>query len=306
MPGLAHTPQELSASNVTHSAMENTGFLLAAIITGFLLGATSPGFVFGVASGVAALATIIIGFVQRDQRPTYADEEGEMAGVVRELGLGLRTLVGHPALRLSAATLTVLLLFEGFADVLVVMMALELLHLEEGSVGFLNASWGLGALLGGAGLALLLDRGKLVIAIAGGSLVLGLATMLPGLWPEEACRLRRLAGNRDRLHLRRRRRQDADAAARLRRDARPRDRLARSCAPRCDGAWIDRRDRARRAPARSRGADRPRCADAGLRDHLLGSPSRLRGRRPGRRRALPTAAARTRSSRRSRSRRSSV
>ena len=31
IPGLAHTPQELSASNVTHSAMENLGFLLAAL-----------------------------------------------------------------------------------------------------------------------------------------------------------------------------------------------------------------------------------------------------------------------------------
>jgi hypothetical protein len=109
-----------------------------------------------------------------------------VVGVVREVGFGLRTLVEHPALRLSGATLIVLLLFEGFADVLVVVMALELLHLGEGSVGFLNASWGFGALLGGAGLALLLDRGKLVIAIAGGSLALGFATMLPGIWPEPA------------------------------------------------------------------------------------------------------------------------
>jgi MFS family permease len=186
IPGLALTPQELSASNVTHSAMENSGFLLAAIVTGILLGATSPGFVFGVATGVTALATIVIAAVRRDRRPHYAADEGEVAGVVREIGLGLRTLVEHPALRLSAATLIALLLFEGFADVLVVVMALELLHLGEGSVGFLNASWGLGALLGGAGLALLLDRGKLVIAIAGGSLVLGLATMLPGIWPERA------------------------------------------------------------------------------------------------------------------------
>jgi len=188
IPGLARTPQELSASNVTHSAMENTGFLVAAISTGILLGATSPGFVFGVATVVTVLATIVIAVVERDRRPDYAavDDDGEVAGVVREIGLGLRTLVEHPALRLSAATLIVLLLFEGFADVLLVVMALELLHLEEGSVGFLNASWGLGALLGGAGLALLLDRGKLVIAIAGGSLVLGFATMLPGIWPEQA------------------------------------------------------------------------------------------------------------------------
>ena len=184
-PLLARTPQELSASNVTHSAMENSGFLTAAIAAGFLLAATSPGFVFGVATAAVVLATIVIAAIKRDRRPDYV-AEGDMAGAVREVGLGLRTLVEHPALRLAAATLVVLLLFEGFADVLVIVMALELLHLGESSVGFLNAGWGLGALLGGAGLALLLDRGKLVIAIAGGSLVLGLATMLPGIWPGSA------------------------------------------------------------------------------------------------------------------------
>ena len=186
MPGLAHTPQELSASNVTHSAMEAAGFLTAAIGTGIMLDLTSPAVVFGVAAFVAAMAAIVIASVDLDERPTYVDEEGEVAGVVRELSVGVQALLGHPALRLSAAALIVLLLFEGFADVLVVVTALELLHLDEGSVGFLNASWGLGALIGGASLALLLDRGKLVAAIAAGSIVLGLATMLPGLWPEEA------------------------------------------------------------------------------------------------------------------------
>ncbi len=184
-PLLARTPQELSASNVNHAAMENGGFIAAAISTGFLLTATSPGFVFAVAATVIALVVLALIGVQKDRRPEYADDE-ELSGAVREVTVGLRTLVAHPAVRLAALTLIVLLLFEGFADVILVVLALELLHLAEGSVGFLNASWGLGSLAGGAGLALLLDRGKLVVAIAGGSLVLGAATMLPGFVPERA------------------------------------------------------------------------------------------------------------------------
>ncbi len=185
-PLLARTPQELSASNVNHSAMENAGFITAALATGFLLTATSPGFVFGVAAAVVLLVVLALLGVRRDSRPRYADDDEELSGAVREVSVGLRTLVAHPAVRLAALTLIVLLLFEGFADVILVVFALELLHLAEGSVGFLNASWGLGSLVGGACLALLLDRGKLVVAIAGGSLVLGAATMLPGLWPEPA------------------------------------------------------------------------------------------------------------------------
>ena len=183
-PLLARTPQELSASNVNHAAMENAGFIVAAIATGILLTATSPGTVFALAAAVTALAAVLIALVRRDRRPEYADEE--VAGVARELSLGARALFFHPALRLSSLTLVLLLLYEGFADVILIALALELLHLEEGSVGFLNAAWGIGALVGGASLALMLDRGHLVAAIAGGSLLLGLATVLPGVFPGEA------------------------------------------------------------------------------------------------------------------------
>ena len=83
-------------------------------------------------------------------------------------------------------TLLLLFFFEGFAASSSSIVALDLLGLGQGSVGFLNATWGIGALLGAMALAMLLDRGRLVIAIAGGSLLLGLATMLPGIWPDAA------------------------------------------------------------------------------------------------------------------------
>jgi len=67
---------------------------------------------------------------------------------------------------------------------MVVVVALELLHLHEGAVGFLNATWGIGALIGSIALAMLFDRGRLVVAIAGGSLLVGAATMLPGFVAE--------------------------------------------------------------------------------------------------------------------------
>lgn len=184
-PVLARTPQELSASNVNHAAMENAGFIVAAIASGFLLTATSPGTVFAVAAVVTAAVAALLLAVRRDSRPRYEDDEETIAGVAGELTRGARGLRAHPGLRLASLTLIVLLLFEGLADVILVSMALELLHLEEGSVGFLNAAWGIGALVGGACLALLLDRGHLVIAIAGGSLAIGVATVVPGIWPAE-------------------------------------------------------------------------------------------------------------------------
>lgn len=183
-PTLVETPQQLSASNVAHSAMENTGSLLAALVAGVLLGPTSPAFVVGVAAVAALIVCLLISRVQADRRPEYFVEKDEVASAFREITRGARALAFHPALRLSSATLILLFLFEGFVDVLVVVMALELLHLDQGSVGFLNATWGIGAVIGAVGLSLLFDRGRLVAAIAGGSLLVGAATMLPGFSPQ--------------------------------------------------------------------------------------------------------------------------
>ena len=183
-PTLVETPQQLSASNVAHSVMENGGFLFAALIAGVLLGPTSPAFVVGVAAVAALIAALLVSGVKADRRPEYFAEKDEVAGAFREVTRGARALAFHPALRLSSATLVLLFLFEGFADVLVVVMALELLHLGQGSVGFLNATWGIGSVIGAVGLSMLFDRGRLVPAIAGGSLLVGAATMLPGLSPE--------------------------------------------------------------------------------------------------------------------------
>jgi hypothetical protein len=183
-PMLAKTPQQLSAGNVNDSVMENSGSLLGAIGTGVLLTATSPAFVFGVCTVASVVVVMLLVGVPRDRRPAYLDPPGELAAAHREIVVGLRTLAAHPALRLAWTTTAALLLFEGFAEVIVIGLALNVLALSTGSVGFLKATWELGAVAGGAGLVLLLDRGRLVIAIAGGSVLVGAAAVLPGLWPQ--------------------------------------------------------------------------------------------------------------------------
>jgi Cyclic nucleotide-binding domain len=94
----------------------------------------------------------------------------------------VKALVVDRKLRVIGAALTLLVFFEGAADVLVVILALDLLGLDPGSVGYLNAAWGIGALLGGAALALLLDRGHLAAGLVLGSIVAGASMALPGIW----------------------------------------------------------------------------------------------------------------------------
>lgn len=180
-PLVARTPQELAAANVAHTAMDNLGFLAGAVLTGVLLAITTVEVAFGVAAVASLAAAVLLATLSHDRRPVYADEV-EARGVLRETARGARSLLAEPDLRLVGAILTLLVFFEGAADVLVVVLALDLLGLGAGSVGFLNAAWGVGALLGGAAVAILLDRGRLPAGLVAGSLIAGAAMALSGMW----------------------------------------------------------------------------------------------------------------------------
>src|SRR2546423_14263568 len=53
LPIVSTTPQELSAANVAHSAMDNLGFLVGSALAGLLLALGDPDLVFALAAGVA-------------------------------------------------------------------------------------------------------------------------------------------------------------------------------------------------------------------------------------------------------------
>ncbi len=180
LPAVARSPQELSASNVAHSAMDNIGFLVAGMLGGVLLATTSPQAVFVAASAASLIAALLLLGLHRDKRPSYAVEAA--SGALRETVQGLATLVADRKLRLVGAVRTLLVFFEGAADVLVVIVALDLLDIGEGSVGYLNASWGVGALLAVALLAMMLARERLATGLVAGSLLAGAALMLPAIW----------------------------------------------------------------------------------------------------------------------------
>jgi MFS family permease len=182
LPLVSRTPQELGAANVALSAMDNGGFLVGAAGAGVLLAIGSPQLVFGFAAVAAAGASLVLLSVTRDRRPDYVAQP-ELRHVVRQTVSGASALLADPGLRLLGAMLTVLVFFEGCVDVLVVVIALDLLGLAESSVGYLNVSWGVGALAAGAALAMMLQRHSLSMGIGAGSLAIGVAGAVVAAWP---------------------------------------------------------------------------------------------------------------------------
>ena len=178
MPQLSRSPRELAAANLTRNLMDNGGFLVGSIGVGIALALGSPGNGFALAA-IAAVGSLTAAIrVPTDERPDYA--KGIVARrVISETFAGFRLVGRDPSLRLPGAMISLLAMVEGAVDVLIVITALDLLGLSQGSVGYLNAAWGVGGLIGGVALALVLNRGHLIRSALVGSILIGVALGLP-------------------------------------------------------------------------------------------------------------------------------
>ena len=183
LPALATTPRQLAASNAIWTAVDSAGFLAGALLGGILLGATSLETAFVVAAALFAVAAWPLARMPRDVIPDHrlhADEDGAL----EELASGFRTVARDPSLRLLVGVLSASTLVEGAVDVLVVLVAIELLDLGGPGVGWLNTAWGVGGLVGGAAAISLLGRGRLAAGLAGGCLLVGVPLILVAALPE--------------------------------------------------------------------------------------------------------------------------
>ncbi len=185
LPGLAETPRQIAASNAVWTAVDSIGFLLGALLAGVLVGAAGTETGFLVTAGLFAIAAWPLARIPRDPVPDYREHEDE-EGPLEELGSGFRTVVGDPSLRLLVGVLSCSTFVEGAVDVLVVLVAIELLDLGDSGVGWLNSAWAFGGIVGGAAAISLLGRGRLAAGLAGGCLLVGVPLLLVAALPEVA------------------------------------------------------------------------------------------------------------------------
>jgi MFS family permease len=179
---LAPTPRQLAACNGVASSIGNGGFLAGSLLGGALVAVTSPPVAFAVTTAAFALAVPPLLGVPADQVPGYRVQRG-VGSVVAETARGVREVAGDRRLRLLIGTLTASTLIEGALDVLIVVTALSLLDLGAAGVGWLNAAWGIGGLVGGGAAVVLLHRGRYAAALSVGGLLAGAATALIAALP---------------------------------------------------------------------------------------------------------------------------
>lgn len=173
LPQLARTPQQMAAANAVWNGLESVGFVVGALIGGWALGTLAPEAAFAVIALPYAGSALMVAGIPRDPRPAHREA---LAGsrVRDEALLGYRTVLREPQLRTLVGVLTASKLVEGAVDTLIVLVALDLLGLTDAAVGYLNAAWGVGGVLGMVVALGLLHRGNVASGLALGCLAIGL------------------------------------------------------------------------------------------------------------------------------------
>jgi MFS family permease len=184
-PGVARTPGELTAANAVSSTLESIGYFVGPALAGLLLATASPDVVFFL---TAALFTVAAFLIWRVAAPAPAEqrEGGARKGIISESLVGFRTVGGDSRLRILLGLFSAQTLVAGALTVLIVVMAFELLDLEESGVGWLNSAIGVGALIGSIAALSLAGMRRLSPAFIGGIVLWGIPLVVIGIWSEPA------------------------------------------------------------------------------------------------------------------------
>jgi MFS family permease len=183
IPTLARTPEELTAANVAASTIESVGIFGGPAIGGLLLARTSPGTVFVITAGALLWSAVLLAGV----RPAAEKraEERDAVSVLDELLAGFRTIARERRLRLLVGLFGAQTFVDGMLNVLLVVVALELLDTGQAGIGFLNSAVGIGGLLGALAAAALVGRRRLAADFGLGIFIWGVPIALVAAWPNQ-------------------------------------------------------------------------------------------------------------------------
>jgi MFS family permease len=187
VPGLAKTPEELTAANVAASTIESVGMFVGPALGGILVATAGLEATFGAAAGLLLWSGALIGPVHEPahRREAAEDEGGETpSGFLKEITEGFRAIVADRRLTVLTGLFAAQTFVDGALGVLVVVLALETLDLGASGVGYLNSVLGVGGIVGGVAAAALVARARLGTDFGGGIVLWGAPLVLVGIWPD--------------------------------------------------------------------------------------------------------------------------
>jgi hypothetical protein len=171
IPSVAVTPDQLTAANVVVSWLEAVGVMVSGLLVGVVISVAGVGSVFAVCAGLGVVAMLLVTGLTV---PTLASPQEDPQAVAAGVGEGLRLVARRPRLRLMLTLLTAEAVVAGALDLLFVILAIGVLDRSQAWVGYLNSTYGVGAVLAATVSAMLIGRRL-------GAPILGAALLLSGV-----------------------------------------------------------------------------------------------------------------------------
>jgi len=187
VPGLARTPEELTAANVAASTIESVGIFVGPALGGILVATAGVEATFAASAALLVWSAALIGAVDEPAKRAETDDdegEGEEVGFLRETSEGFRAIVADRRLTVLTGLFAAQTFVDGALGVLVVVLALETLDLGASGVGYLNSVLGVGGIVGGIAAAALVARARLGTDFGAGIVLWGVPLVLIGIWPD--------------------------------------------------------------------------------------------------------------------------
>jgi MFS family permease len=187
LPWIARDPGELTTAYTAAGMIESVCVLLGPLVATafFAIGAwldlSGPGLVYG---GLAALlgigALLLAGIRTRASAP---DPDEARTALTRELGAGFRYMWSDPRPRVLVTLLGIGTFVLGFIDILIVVLAIDVLEIGQTGVGALNAALGIGGIVGATTAVVAGTRERLFPTFRAGSVVYGIPLAAIGAIP---------------------------------------------------------------------------------------------------------------------------
>jgi hypothetical protein len=165
VPAVSVTADQLTAANVVMGWLEAVGLAAAGFFVGLLIWLGGLASVFAVCAGLGAVGALLVARLQVPPMSLSDDSAAENESSQRG---GLRLVVSRPGLRLMVALLTGAAALAGALDLLIVIVAINVLGKTQEWVGYLNTAYGAGAVVAATISAVLVGRrlGKPILGSA--------------------------------------------------------------------------------------------------------------------------------------------
>lgn len=174
MPLVVRHADELTSANIATSWGEGVGTLAGPALAGLLISIDGPGLACAVLAGLSVAAPLLARV--QPLRAAAEDAEEEEQGGLADLLTAARVIASRPNTRALIAFPAGAAAIEGAIDLLVVVLAVQILAIGPGAAGYLSAAFGAGGLLGAALATALVGRRlalPLVTAALLGAVALG-------------------------------------------------------------------------------------------------------------------------------------